>query len=216
MKFILTVIVLLLSTQAQAAFRIYLLPFVTGSDGVLRPKYFSDGTITGDFKGAIPYAFEPWMFVGADLASEEHITLSGQADVFLIPANLTDTLTAGQVTNVQNKLESINVPAGWVSTALTWAQVLRTVFGILNFYQRYTSIYFSANGTLPPALGGTVTLNSTFASLPLAVRNALTATATDLGFSTTGIAGGTTLRTILKLMADQYAARAFILGEVEL
>jgi hypothetical protein len=201
------------------AFRLYLVPVVgagTRADA-RRPKYFAsgeDGTgTTGAVTGAwsaMDYGFEPWMVVGADLSTADDTLVVGKADVTALPVDLAPTLTGPQVTATKNKLDAMNVPDQWVTTSLTWSQVVRTVLGVFSFLQRYGAIYADQNGTPAPTLfGGGVTLNTTFASLPLAVRSALSATAVDQNISTAGVTGSTTVRVLLKLMADAYQSRQY-------
>lgn len=189
------------------AFRLYIVPVIgTGTrTDPRRPKYF-DGLIWS----GMDYGFEPWFVVGADLSPADDLTIGAQPDAFTLPFDLSPVLTALQVTNVQNKLEAINVPAGWVNTSLTWLQVVRTVLGMFSFIQRYGAVYADANGTAAPSIfTGGVSLSTTFGSLPLAVRNALTTTAQSFNISTAGLTASTTLRTILKAMADNFQGQAY-------
>lgn len=190
-------------------FRLYVVPTTTNAKGSIVPKYFGDGTISATWS-ANGYGDEPWTVVGADLSNADDATLVAAADVKTLPFDLSPQLTAPQVSNIQTFLENANIPAGWVSTADSWAAVVRGVLGMFAFLQRYAAVYASANGTAAPSifLGG-VTLNTTFGSLPVAVRNAMTATATDQGISTSGLAAGTTLRVILRFVADNYSARPY-------
>src|SRR3954463_9547709 len=108
------------------SFRLYIVPVIgTGAKtDPRRPKYFGDGTITaGQSWGSIDYGFEPWMVVGADLSTSDDNLVVGKPDAFALPFDLAPNLTAQQVTNVQAKLEAINVPAGWVTTSLSWITV---------------------------------------------------------------------------------------------
>jgi hypothetical protein len=206
------------------ASRLYIVPVVgsgNGSDS-RRPKYFNSdangtgtvGIVSGPWS-AMEYGFEPWMCVGANLSAADHSTIAAKTDVSALPVTLTATLTAPQVTATQTFLENCNIPAGWVSTTLTWVQVLRVVLGIFSFFQRLGAVYLSQMGTVPGSIfNGGVTLNTTFSALPLAVRNALTATAADQGISTAGITATTTVRVMLKTLGDAYSQRSLTLGGV--
>ena len=188
------------------AFRLYLVPIVgTGTkDDPRRPKYFAGAPVVGDWSG-MDYGFEPVMVVGADLSPSEDNYVVGQGDVTALPFDLAPTLTSGQVTAVHNVLETLNLPAGWVTTSLSWLAIVRTVLGMFSFLQRFGQLYAAQNGVPPPSIfAGGVTLNTTFGSLPLAVRTALLATADSFGIPTTGLTGSTTIRVILKNMADMF------------
>lgn len=185
-------------------FRLYLVPVIgTGAtkDDARRPKYFE--TLT-DWS-AMDYGFEPVMVVGASLTVSDDASIIAQPDVTALPFDLAPTLTGGQVTAVRNALEALHIPALWVTTADTWIGVVRSVLGVFSFFQRFGGIYATQTGQVPPSLfGGGVTLNTTFGSLPLAVRTALLETATSFSLSTAGFTGGTTLRVLLKALADAF------------
>lgn len=191
------------------AFRLYIVPIIgDGTKGnSRRPKYFSDLIVDWS---AMDYGFEPVMFVGADLSSEDHTSIAGQVDTTALPVNLNPTLTGGQVTATQNALEALNLPAGWVNTSLTWREVVRTVLGMFTFFQRFGAVYAENTGNVPPSVFTSgVTLSTTFGSLPLAVRTAMLDTATSFGISTSGLAAGTTLRVILKALAENFQASEY-------
>jgi hypothetical protein len=194
------------------AFRLYVVPIVgSGAKGdARRPKYFTDGTIPPSQWGWVYYGFEPWSVVGVDLPSADDVTIASKPDVQALPFDLSPLLTAGQVTSIKAFLENANIPAGWVDTTDTWAVVVRGVLGMFSFLERYAGIYAEQNGTAAPSifLGG-VTLATTFGSLPQAVQAAMLATATDQGISTAGLSAGTTLRVILRFVADAYSARVY-------
>lgn len=191
------------------ATRLYLVP-ITGAGtrtDPRAPKYFRDGTIpTVAVLTAAPYGFEPWVVVTADLPDDDRETVVAKSDAFLIPADLDVTLSTGAVISVSNKLEAINIPAGWVNTTLTWRDVMRTVLWMSAFMQRFTALNVSRLFT------GGVTLTSTVASLPAPVRANLAQAVTDLGLAAAGVTGGTTLRAGLKALAVQSQDRPYILG----
>jgi len=198
------------------AFRLYLVP-VVGSGVTIqdarRPKYFHlpGGIIApGQSWSAMDYGVEPWMIVGADLSGGDHALVVANADAFTVPATLDATLTAGQVTGVQTVFEAANIPTGWVTTALTWREVVRTVLGMFAFFQRLGSVYAAGTGQpLPPVFGRGVSLATTFSALPLALRTAMLSTATDLGVSSAGLTAGSSLRAMLKHLADQLQSRPY-------
>lgn len=195
------------------AFRLYIVPVVgTGAKSdPRRPKYFTDGTIAASSVwSAMDYGFEPWMVVGADLSTSDDNLIVGKVDALALPFDLAPNLTSQQVTNVQSKLETANIPAGWVNNTLSWLTVVRTVLGMFSFLQRYGVIYGDTNGTVAPSLfAGGVTLSTTFGSLPQAVQNAMVSAAQSFGISTAGLTAGTTLRVILKALADNFQGQQY-------
>jgi len=199
------------------AIRLYIVPVIgTGATKATarRPKYFTDGTITPTLGwSAMDYGFEPWMLVAADLSGADDVTLAAEPDAFALPFDLSPTLTAPQVANVQNKLEAANLPSGWVNTSLTWTQVVKTVIGVLSFFQRFGAVYAKQNGVAPGSIYGSgITLDSTFGSLSVPIRNAMLSTAVSFGFSTAGLNSGATIRVILKAMADLSQSATFTIG----
>jgi hypothetical protein len=132
----------------------------------------------------------------------------------MLPADLDALLTVGQVAAVQTALEAIPLPAEWVTTAFTWRGLLRIVLGICRFMARYTVVFAEATQLTTRVFTGGVDLTRTIGSLPLAVRTALTATATSLGLDTTGVTGATTLRGLLRTVGLQGAATPTALGAV--
>lgn len=197
------------------SFRLYIVPKV-GSGAfhdAFRPKYFSsqDGffAVAPAFQ-SVDYGFEPWMIVGADLPFSDDTAVVAQPDCFALPFDLSVNLTTAQVTNVKNKLEAINVPAGWVTTGLTWIEVVRSVLGIFSFMQRLTAMLAA------PLFTGGVTLATTISQLPQAIVTALQDAATSFGLSTAGVTGATTLRAVLKSLADQFGDKPYAFGTVTL
>lgn len=197
--------------------RLYIVPVVLGGKGGAQrvPKYFGDGTVMAPGSPIVDYGHEPWMFVYADLSPSDDTLLTSEPDVIALPFNLDQNLTAGQVTNTKNKLEVINIPAGWVTTSLTWRQVVRVVLGIFTFRGRYEVIYAQANGSVAPSMfSGGITLDSTFSSLPQAMQDAMVATAQSFNISTAGLTAGTTIRTILKSLGDSFVNWSFFDGSI--
>ena len=193
------------------AWRLYVIPIE--SAGTARgPKYFT-WMVDPDPPGlSVPWAMmdygcEPTGIVAADVTTAQHNVLAGHADVLALPVNLNTSPNAAAVTTAQTYLESINVPAGWVTTALTWRQIVRTVAGLFQFAQRYSGI--SSGGRW---FGGGVALSMQWGQLPADVQTNLLATATSFGYSTMGLSGTTTIRTILKVLADAWGDAPFYLG----
>lgn len=198
------------------AFRLYVVPIVT-TGNLREPKYLTtaDPEMAGGWWAGKDYGMEPWMLVGANLSAQDDTLLVGRADVLALPFDLTPTLTAGQVTTVQTKLEAANIPAGWVTTAFTWVQIVRVVCHIFEFLQRYCYLRAVATQTFPSSLFvAGITLNSTFGSLPANARTLLSATAIDLGLDSSGITVNTTVRVMLKSIADQLAGNPVVFNGV--
>lgn len=181
------------------------MPIVADARGILRPKYASTFTAAGfsvgaiDFFGATCVVYSP-----CDTTTDNAVT--AQTDVRRVPDNLDSSPTAGAVTVMQNFLEGQNVPAGWITTSLTWRTILRTVLSMCLFIQRYRGV----GG--PAVFVGGVTLASTFASLPVGVRQSLLKAGQDQKFDTSALSGASTLRQLLKAMGDQWGARPIMIN----
>lgn len=199
--------------------RIYIVPAVESTiNGRLfrNPKYFGGYKVAPDVGlenlqwSAMDYGFEPVYMVAADVSVAQHTILSGKADVLSAPTNITANLTAAAVTTVKNFLESINIPAGWVTTLLTYAQVLKIVAGLFQFMQRLHTIH-------PTKLfqPGT-TLATTFGELPVDTQLAIAEAGNSFGYNTTALTPNTTLRSILKYLADQWGTDPISLGAFNL
>lgn len=215
------------------AFRLYVVPKIgagTRADPY-RAKYFqgSDKIVSsvGDAASStdptqvtsvMDYGFEPWMFVGANLAFSDDTLVVGEPDAYAIPFDLSQLPTSAQVTNVQAKLEAMNVPSGWVTTALTWLQIVRVILWVFGFVQLFGSIYADQNnGALPPVIfGGGRSLGTTYGALPLAMRTALASTAVTYGVDISSVTGATTLRQILQLVANGKSTQQFNFNGVQI
>jgi len=146
------------------------------------------------------YGANPVAIVIADVTPAQNTILSGKPDVLTVPANMDDDLSAGAVSTTQNFLESLHIPAGWVSTALTYRAVIRKILWLFMYVQAVQGLY-----NVPLVDSGTgITQSSTFERLPQAQQDAMTQAVNLLGFSTAGLQPSTTLRTLLKNLADQW------------
>lgn len=192
--------------------RYYIVPIERVGSG-RGPKYFKWrlGTGTIDCQWAmVDYGLVEQAVVAADISDTDAATLAAAADVLTLPANLDGTLTLAARNTARTWLEGIGVPAGWVNTGMTYREVLRTVTALFLFMQRVCAI-----------LGRTVTvkagaLDTQFRNLPADVRAAITQAADEQGFDRTGVSNTTTLRVILKLMADAWEDRPILFGFTQL
>jgi hypothetical protein len=160
--------------------------------------------------GAMDYGFQPIMLVAADVDSATDATATAQPDVTRIPDNLDQLLGAGAVSAVQTALENRNIPAGWVTAALSYRTVIRTIWGFFAFLQRYSVV----SGNTNPILAASINLDTQFNQLSATAQTNLQNTATSLGLSAAGLTGTSTLRQILKNISDQWGQRAFTVGGI--
>lgn len=145
-------------------------------------------------------------FICADILDADHTALIANSDVLSLPLNLDQNLTAPAVTAAQNFLEAINIPAGWVSTALTYRQVARLVCAMFQFMQRVT-FYLGHSITLPQNWA-----NLTISQIPVDIRDAMAAAAASFYFDYSAVTGSTTIRQVLKGMADAWGSTPLQFG----
>ena len=164
-----------------------------------RPKYIP---ALGLSWTAMDYGAAPFFVVRADLSAAQETTLGLNADAFTVPA-LDVTLNAAQVTALQTRLEAVGIPAGWITTARTWRQVLRAIAAMCQLAQ-------AANVSIAQA-----NLDQTMSQIAVGTRNALQQAAIGMGFGIAEIQGSTTVRAALKILADQWTKRMKI-GDIDL
>jgi len=172
-----------------------------------RPKYL---TSLGVPWGMMDYGFQPVALVAADVDGATDISLSANADAHRLPDDLDQPIGATALAIIQNALETRNLPAEWIISTLSYRQVLRTVLGFFAFFQRFATV---AN-TTALLLGGAVTLNTQLNQLSAAARQNLRDTATSLGLDISGVAATSTVRAVLKNVADQWGQRSVTIGGI--
>ena len=189
--------------------RFYIVPRIgTGTpEDTYRPAYIGD--LAGVTWSAMPFGKEPFFLVVADHTPEQHTAVAANSDVIILPANIDNTVGANR-TAVVNALELINIPAGWVATGMTYRQVLKIVSAIFQFAQRlhgHANLRIYESG---------ITMATQFSSLPASIRTKLIEAAQSMNFDTSALSGASTVRQILKAMADQWGARVIKIGGFEL
>jgi len=180
------------------ALRFYIVPVIgTGASptDARRPKYISGGGIAGTWS-ALDYGFDPAMLVAANVTSAENTAISANADVVTVPASL-DLTIGSNLTTVQGSLEAFNIPAGWVTSAMTFRFVVRWIGRLFKFCQRMQGL--GATKLFPAG----ITLDSFVGDLTTGQRQKVTDAANSLGLSVQGITLTTTMRVALKMLADQ-------------
>jgi len=189
--------------------RVYVLPMViipVGDRNYRVPKYIGARNpplvgLENITYNCMDYGMEDVCILIADVTIAQHNLLSAQTDVLSAPQNIDNNLTAGAVTTVKNFLELLHIPADWVSTADTYRDVLRLVGWLFQFMQRVHGIFQEKLFVAPN------TLSTTYSQLSVGMQAALLQAAQSFAFNTTGLQASTTLRVILKNLADQFNAR---------
>lgn len=154
----------------------------------------------------LDYGLLDQAIVAADVTSAQHTALAANGDVLAIPANLNSTLTATAVSTAESYLESIGMPAHWVSTSYTYRQVLRIVAGTFLYMQRVTAILGR-----PITLTGGV-LGMQMQNIAADIRGAMQQAADEQEFDYSGVTATTTVRQVLKAMADAWGDKPILMG----
>ncbi len=144
-----------------------------------------------------------WGVVWANASPAQETTIGANADAIVVPP-LDNTIA---LVATQNALESLNVPAQWLTAGMTYRTVVRVVVGMAAFAQHCRALgqRVALAGNLDRAL-------STFS---VEVRDILAAASDSLGLDRSSITGATTLREAMRIMGQQFVAgRGVALGNL--
>lgn len=189
------------------AHRLYLTP-LSGSGTKLdprRPKYAADAESRDIPWAMMDFGAEPLCLFSADIPDDLHAQFAAQPDVLALPLNL-DQAIGAQLTTVQNALESRNIPAQWILDTHTYRQVIRIVAQLCQFLQRLNGL------TASRLFKSGITLDTRFNQLSVTMRQLLVDAATSFNYNTSSLSGTSTLRNILKTMADQWSQIEMFIG----
>lgn len=185
--------------------RFYFVPKI--GDGLtplsaFRPKYTDSGDLGAGWNlagrwNAIDYGMENCFLIAADVTPEEHTSLNAQTDVLAVPSPIDSNVSAAALSVVQSRLESMNIPGNWVTTAHTYRQVLRTARRVIEFMRHFRRLNNAER------LFNGHALATRWNQLTEEMRQKLRTVADELGLDYSGVTNTMTLRQILKLIADQ-------------
>lgn len=193
------------------ATRIYLVPKigtgVIGDNDPFRPKYFAkaDGStaIVGVECRCHLYGLEPVALVAATVTAAQHTALIANADVVAVPLNLDSTVGAA-VSAVQTAIEGFNIPADWVTSGMTYRQVVRWLSALFILAER---LHLVGNVRIfPPG----ISLTSQISDLSDRQRAHLRNAAYTLGVDVSKVTGATTMRAFLKTLGDSVPFAPFL------
>ncbi len=197
--------------------RLYIVPItkIDTGDGTefAAPKYFF-GRLTSGLPGmeGVQWAWERYVWeshgiIAADVSDTQHVLLNAQTDVIAIPA-LDNTIPNATVRNrVRNILEAGNIPGDWVDIGMTYREIVRVVLNVWRFANRY----ISKGGKI---FAGGVTLDTTWSQIPALAQQRLRDTADEFGLDYSAVTPTTTIRQILKGMADQFGEVIYTIGGI--
>jgi len=179
--------------------RFYIVPKVSSGSGfnlINAPAYIVEAG--GQIIRAIDYGLDPFVLVLTDVTSTQNAVIAANTDVIVVPVNIDSNVSAAALTPTRNALETMGIPADWVTTAFTYRQILKIIGGLFYFAQRYYGLF-----ELRLFRGG-VTLNTTFSSLPLLERQRLIDCANSFNYDISSLSGASTIRQILRALAVQW------------
>jgi len=152
---------------------------------------------------------ETTMFVCVEAEAADHAWLAAQAGVFAFPADIDVTPSPAELSAFQAHLETILIPADWITPADTWRTAIRTVLGMFATAGKYAVI------TGESLLDAPVTLNTQLRNYPAYVADALEQIATNMGYPwQTEVKQNWTTRILLKWFADQWPGDSFPFGDM--
>ena len=188
--------------------RLYILPQIgTGAEtDPRRAKYIS---AMGAAYTAMDFGFQPCFIVAADLSPANDAAITGNADVFAFPFDLSPAM-GGVAASTSNFLETtFFIPCNWMTGSTTWLAAARTICGMFQYFQR---LQITLGNVV--AIDGTTnkSLNTQFNAFPLNVQQAITAAAQSLGYDISFIQNNTQVRAFLKSFADQWGTKPFKFG----
>ena len=146
----------------------------------------------------------------AEVTQEQHDALVANSDVTAVPENIDQNITSGAIPAVKTALETLRIPADWVTTAFTYRQILRMVAGLFQFAQRHYGMHKEV------LIDSQAQLDLRWNQIPLARRNRILATADSLGYDYSAIQPTWLIRRILKLLADAWGSQVFHFGITDL
>ncbi len=147
-----------------------------------------------------------FLVIVRDISGALDTTISGDSTCIAIPT-LTNTI-GGALATVQSKLETLNIPSGWVTSGMTYATVVHYSAAFFQVHQRLQGLGGAR------LLTGGVTLDTTFSQLAAGVQTKLLNVATSFNFDTSSLSGASTIRAILKALADQWTRPIYLDGDV--
>lgn len=189
----------------------YLVPVHTVNDTNRGPSYLKWRLNPAGLDvpwSAKDYGLIDTMLVAADVTTDQHNTLTANADVTAIPANIDQPISQAALPTVKNHLEALHIPAKWVTTAHTYRDVLRLTAHLFMLAQRLHGLYGQK------IIRAGYNLNTPIGDLPATVRQQLVATAHSFGWDTSAIQLSWQLRQALRYLATQWKDAPVIFGNL--
>lgn len=192
------------------AIRFMLMPLTVTASNTRGPKYLKwrDNPTGMDVQwGMFDMGLQPEAIIAANVTNAQVTTLSGNADVVMVPANIDNTITAGALPTVRDALETLHIPGTWITAGTTtYRELLRMVCGLAQFAQVFHGMF---NQLLIP---DQINLDQTWGNLPQQWQDNLRACADSLHYDYSQVSASTTVRAILLSLGNQWGNTPFYFG----
>lgn len=144
--------------------------------------------------------------VAADVTQTQHEQLAAEVDVAAPPADIDQNVSDIALPTVVSVLESLRIPAGWITTSHTYRELLRMVGGLFMFAQRHHGIHNEA------LIDNQAQLDLRWNQIPQARQQRIMTTADAMGYDYSAIQPNWLIRQILKHLGDQWADTPILFG----
>lgn len=160
-------------------------------------------------RNIMDYGLIPVALMAVDVTVNQDDYLRQLPDVISFPANIDAVMPDAVLPNARAALRSKRIPSIFLTSGDTYRKAAREIAGVMQFMQRVTAL----RGADPSQLGiSGEFLDWRFNQLPLVWRTAMQDAAAQLGFSTSGLTGTSTLEVVLTSIAAQSVSRTFEFG----
>lgn len=146
---------------------------------------------------------ETTMLICAEVTEAQHAWLSGHTDVFVIPPDLDTRPSPAELSAFEDHLETMAIPADWLTPSNTWREALRVVLGMFATAGKYAVI------TEESLLDSGVAMNTQLRNYPAYVSSALGQVAMNMGYPWEDVRQNWTTRVLFKWFADQWPSDTF-------
>jgi hypothetical protein len=157
---------------------------------------------------AMDYGLMPTMLLVADVTQEQHDLAAAQPDIITIPPDIDGAISPQALPLVVDALEALHIPAGWVTTAHTYRDVMRPTAHLFQLAQRYHG------RTARRLIEAGYNLDTLIGDLPVNVLQSLNETAQSLGWDTSEIQASWRLRQALRHLAQQWGEAPVLFGDL--
>lgn len=192
--------------QDEMSVRMYIVPKI--GDGLtpntaFAPKYIVDlQNAQGQLIrfNARDYGMEPVFLVAAEVTNAQHTALAANVDVVTVPQNLDALINLTALATVQQRLEDLRIPAGWVTTSHTYRDVMRITGRVMQFFGRFQVRH------LRTLFEAGITLDTRMNEMTQVQRDRIADVMASFGIDASWVTNTTTLRALLKGIADRLPA----------